>query len=310
VKTIEYDDFKQYMNDAEPITKILSPSAWRDEINELILSGDHLTGAMLPWQKTHEQIRFRGGEVTLWQGINGHGKSQVLGMASIGFAAQGEGVCIASFEMRPAKTYMRMLRQIAQTDNPSKDYSDKVLGWMEDKIWIYDHLGSVQAERIYAAIKYCAVDLKLKHFIIDNLMKCVRNEDDYNGQKMFIDKICALSREYNIHIHVVHHVRKGSSENDMPGKFDARGSGTIVDQVDQVLTVWRNKKKEEMMRNPANHEEWSEKPDCLISCDKHRHGEWEGLISLWYNRKAMFYCPDKRCLTYSLMDNRIYEGQK
>jgi twinkle protein len=119
-----------------------------------------------------------------------------------------------------------------------------------------------------------------------------------------------LSREHNIHIHIVHHVRKGQSENDMPGKFDARGSGTIVDQVDQVITVWRNKKKEEMMRNPVNHAEWQEKPDCILSVDKHRHGEFEGLIGLWYNRQAYFYAPDKRCLTYDLRDTRIYEGQK
>lgn len=308
MRTIEFNDFKKYMVESDAVTKILPATAWRDEINDLLSQGEKIQGAMLPWIKTHDLIRFRGGEVTLWQGINGHGKSQVLGQATIGFAAQGEPVCIASFEMRPSKTYVRMLRQVSQTEKPSQSFSDDLLEWLENKVWIYDHLGSVEAERVYAAIKYCAIELGVKHFVIDNLMKCVRNEDDYNGQKMFVDRICALSREHNIHIHIVHHVRKGSSENDMPGKFDARGSGTIVDQVDQVLTVWRNKAKEEKMRQNPDNVEWKDKPDCLISCDKHRHGEWEGLISLWYNRKAMFYSPDSRCQTYDIRNQRIYSG--
>ena len=310
LNTFNDADFQKYMAESEPITKVLPPSAWRDQINDLLKFGDKLTGAMLPWIKTHDLIRFRGGEVTLWQGISGHGKSQVLGQASIGFATQGEKVCVASFEMKPEKTYHRMLKQISQTGEPSRSFSDSILEWMDDKVWFYDHLGSVDPQRIYAAIKYCAKDLGVKHFIIDNLMKCVRNEDDLNGQKSFVDRVCALSRELSIHIHLVHHVRKGSSEYDMPGKFDARGSGTIVDQVDQVLTVWRNRRKEDELRKNPTHPEHVDKPDCLIKCDKHRHGEWEGLISLWFNPKAVFYCPDQRCMTYDLRNDKMYSGSR
>ena len=43
---------------------------------------DHLTGkspkpegAKLPWSKAENLVRFGKGEVTLWIGINGHGKS-------------------------------------------------------------------------------------------------------------------------------------------------------------------------------------------------------------------------------------------
>ena len=307
MQTIQDADFMKYMEETEPVAKVLPPSAWRDQINDLLLHGNRLTGACLPWQKTQDLIRFRGGEVTLWQGISGHGKSQVLGQASIGFVAQGEKVCIASFEMKPEKTFQRMLRQISQTDQPSVQYSDQVLNWCEDKMWIYDHLGSVDAKRVYAAIKYCAIDLGIKHFVIDNLMKCVRNEDDLNGQKSFVDRVCALARELNIHIHLVHHVRKGATEYDMPGKFDARGSGTIVDQVDQVLTVWRNRRKEDELRKNPDNQETKDKPDCLIKCDKHRHGEWEGMISLWFNHQAVFYCPDSRCMTFDLRNERFYQ---
>jgi twinkle protein len=287
-------DFERYMLEADPVSKVLPADAWRNELQELLANGNQLQGATLPWQKTHDQVRFRGSEVTLWQGINGHGKSQLLGMACLWFMKQGERVCIASFEMKPQHTIMRMLRQAAMTDKPSPDFANEVLDWCEDKLWIYDHLGSVEAQRIFAAIKYAHAELGVKHFVIDNLMKCVKNEDDYSGQKAFIDRICSLARECDMHIHVVHHVRKGQTEDAVPTKFDSRGSGTIADQVDQILTVWRNKKKEETLRKEPENKEWQQKCDALLVCDKNRHGDWEGKIALWHHRQSLQYTPDDR----------------
>jgi twinkle protein len=67
--------------------------------------------SFLPWQKTHKLFAFREGETTLWAGVNGHGKSAVTGMVASSLVAQGEKVCIASFEMKPFKTLNRMVRQ-------------------------------------------------------------------------------------------------------------------------------------------------------------------------------------------------------
>lgn len=305
MKVFNETNFEQYMAESEPVVKVLPASAWRDEVNDLLENGINLTGATLPWSKTHDIIRFRLGEVTLWQGINGHGKSLMLGQACLWFMKQGEGVCIASFEMKPQATYLRMCRQAAMCEVPSKEFSDRLFDWSEDKFFIYDHLGSVQADRVYAAIKYCAIDLGLKHFVIDNLMKCVKNEDDYSGQKALVDRCCALARELNIHVHLVHHVRKGQSEDDVPNKFDSRGSGTITDQVDQILTVWRNKAKQLALVRDPDDEDIKSKPDALLVCDKNRHGDWEGRITLWYHSPSQQYTPDSRCWPLELLGDEL-----
>jgi twinkle protein len=49
-------------------------------------------------------------------------------------------------------------------------------------------------------------------------MKCVSGEDDYNAQKAFVDQITALARDEDMHIHLVHHIRKLSSEETTPNK--------------------------------------------------------------------------------------------
>lgn len=305
MKTFNDADFEKYMAESEPVVKVLPASAWRDQVDDLLINGKKFTGATLPWAKTHHLIRFRPGEVTLWQGINGHGKSQMLGQACLWFMKQAEGVCIASFEMTPQDTYVRMCRQAAMCGNPSKQFSDRLFDWTDDKFYIYDHLGSVQADRVYAAIKYCAIELGLKHFVVDNLMKCVKNEDDYSGQKAFVDRCCALARELKIHIHLVHHVRKGQSEDDIPTKFDSRGSGTIADQVDQILTVWRNKAKARAILKKPDDEEIKAEPDALLVCDKNRHGEWEGKIHLWFHAQSLQYTPDSRNWPLDLLGTEL-----
>ena len=294
-------DFQAYMAESEPKAKVLNADTWRSALIESVRAGEKITGARLPWAKTHDHLRFRGGEVTLWQGINGHGKSQLLGQATIGFASQGERVCVASFEMKPVSTLRRMLRQFAMNDSPGEKAVNQMMDWAKGRYWLYDQLGTVRPEMIYAVIRYCADQLKIKHIVIDSLMKCVKGEDDYNGQKDFVDVLTGLARDLDVHIHLVHHVRKGENEEKVPGKFDGKGSGAISDQVDQVLTVWRNKKKERAIEklvrsNQAVDEETKNQPDALLICDKNRHGEWEGTTALWYHPQSLQYTSDKRCI--------------
>jgi twinkle protein len=294
-------DFANYIVESEGVSKIVQANAWRDEVIERLNSPEQITGAKLPWGVTHDNLRFRTGEVTLWQGINGHGKSQLLGMAALGFMAQGESVCIASFEMRPLSTIMRMLRQCAMTNKPATAYADKILDWFGGKFWLYNQLGTVSPAMIYGVIRYCSKELKIKHIIVDSLMKCVKGEDDYNGQKDFIAEITTLAREFDVHVHVVHHVRKSDTEEKIPGKFDSKGSGAIADQVDQVLTVWRNKKKERILQGDPTNSDALSSPDAMLSCDKNRHGEWEGRVPLWFNPESLQYSAMAKCRGIDMM---------
>lgn len=297
-------DFKKYMAESEPQVKVLPADTWREALLKQAESGDTVFGAKLPWSKTHDHIRFRAGEVTVWQGINGHGKSEMLGQACIGFANQGEPVCIASFEMKPQSTLRRMLRQTSMNERPSEAAINQLFDWSRNKIWIYDQMGTVKPEMIYAVIRYCVDKLKIKHMVIDSLMKCVRGDDDYDGQKQFVNTLCSLAMDLGIHIHLVHHAKKKENEDMKPGKFDAKGSGAIIDQVDQLLTVWRNKKKERdftvAIRLPEGDnklqklEEIREKPDSVLICDKNRHGEWEGQIMLWRHAASLQFTGDSR----------------
>lgn len=254
--------------------------------------------AFMPWGKTHRLIAFRPGEVTVWGGPNGSGKSLVTGQVSLSLCAQDEKVAIASFEMKPIKTLERMGRQYTHNSLEDGQIMSEPLerfellhryaefrDWTDRRLWLYDQQGTVQWRQVVAVARYAARELGVNHFFIDNLMKCVAGEDDYNGQKAFVDELCSVARDENIHVHLVHHIKKPASDSAKPTKYDFKGTGAITDQPDNVIAVWRNKEKErkrqgKMMFSEAEH-------DTLLIVDKQRNGTgWEGSIGLYYHPQS------------------------
>lgn len=291
-------DFDFYARETEGKEKVKPASMYVQELIDRIRNPVRTPRAYMPWRKTQGLIQFRPGEVTVWGGANGNGKSLVTGQVALGLCKQGERVCIASFEMKPMKTLERMCRQ-ASGNNPEDPafagsvearealiemYSD-FKEWTDTRLWLYDQQGTVSAEKVIAVARYCAKELGVTHFVVDSLMKCVAGEDDYNGQKSFVDELTSIARDHNMHIHLVHHIRKPSDESHKPNKYDYKGSGSITDQVDNVVSVWRNKPKEKKREAGAQVDEQKE-PDCLLICDKQRNGEWEGQIALWFDANS------------------------
>jgi twinkle protein len=278
-------DFQHWMQETEAQHKVKAVSAWEaDLIDEFSDRADRPMHPRLPWHRLSDRIELRPSEVSLWFGFNGHGKSLLLGQAILSIAAQGERACIASFEMRPRMTLARMCRQFTADQQPSPVGVREFTRWCQGKVWLYDQTGTVEQEKVFAVIRYAASALKVKHFVVDNLTKCVKSDDDYEGQKAFVDKLTALALGLGIHIHLVHHARKDRDETRPPRKMDALGASAITNLVDNVFIVWRNKAKAES-DNPD-----MSKPDALLICDKQRHGTgWEGPQNLNFHWTSQQY---------------------
>lgn len=293
-------DFERYEKETDHKQKVKPAALWVEELIARIKSPIIQPRSVMPWRKTHGQVQFRPGEVTIWGGANGQGKSLVTGQVALSLCSQSEKVCIASFEMKPMKTLERMGRQWSgeNPDHPAFrghdeaqarmiDLYQQFRDWTTGRLWLYDQQGTVTAAQVCAVVRYCAKEKGITHFFVDSLMKCVADEDDYNGQKRLVDELCAIARDYSIHIHLVHHIKKPANEDHKPTKYDYKGSGAITDQVDNVISVWRNKIKEKAREDGKQVSDGE--PDALLICDKQRHGEWEGKIGLWFHKDSMQY---------------------
>ena len=280
---------------------LIKPSELTSKVIDRISGKGELYGDALPWSKTHNLVQLRPAEVSIWAGVNGHGKSQKLGMV-IAWLLKHTRCLIASMEMKPEATMERMVRQVSGVSDPASGFVEKFLAWTDNRLWIYDQTDTVASEKILGVIHYASKKFHVKHIVIDSLMKCGIAPDDYNLQKMFVDKLCWAAKKHNIHIHLVHHMRKGDKENRVPDKFDVKGAGELVDLVDNLFIIHRNKLKEEKLRHidlnkPENKEkieELNNTPDSTLRVAKQRHGEYEGDFKLWFDKSSMQYTPDSR----------------
>jgi twinkle protein len=236
-------DTEKYLKAHDVTHKVHEASVWLEELQrDLVSPPEKDMSTTMPWAKTHATFKYRPGEVTLYAGSNGGGKSLVTGQVAMGLIKQKQKVCIASFEMKPKRTLYRMLRQFAGENIDFPRYTDKAtyigkllgrfIDYSEQGLWLYDQQGTTSSQQVIAMARYCAMELGVQHVFIDSLMKCVTGEDDYNAQKSFVDELTALARDHNIHIHLVHHIRKLGSEEIQPSKTDIKGSGAIADQVE------------------------------------------------------------------------------
>lgn len=288
-------DFEKYLKQTDHKQLVKKAIVWADELMEEAINPPVDTSVMMPWSSTADSFSFRSGEVTVWAGLNGSGKSMMTSQVALGLVKQKQRVCIASFEMKPKVTLKRMIRQFAGKSLESTNYQLSPVQQKLDAItrfktfannymYFYDQQGTVRPEIIIAMCKYCAEELGITHIVVDNLMKCVSGEDNYNGQKDFVDQLTSVARDYNIHIHLVHHIRKLANDEIRPSKSDLRGSSSITDQVDNVLILWRNKKKEHELQcgDTTN----IDAPDALLMCEKQRNGENESWYDMWYHKDS------------------------
>lgn len=271
-------DFEAYMAARdEDVALIKGIEDFRQELHDEFYGDETHNGLHLPWSKVHNLFRIRRGEVTDWAGFNGHMKSTVVGFVLLHLMRQGEKACVMSFEMKPRKTLRRMASQTVGVVKPTPLYIDKFLDSVTGKLYLYDQQGDAEADRVYGVITYCAEQLGVTQFVVDSLMKVVRDEDDYNAQKRFVARLHSLARDLNVHIHLVTHARKREDESKRPGKQDNKGSGSIVDQVDNFVVVFKIPKKPD-----------DTGPDFCLYVDKQRHAEWEGSIALWLDPSLQF----------------------
>jgi twinkle protein len=289
-------------------------SHWRQQVHDRNNGLLSQTGDCLPWTKTQDKFRLRQGELTVWAGYDGHMKSMILGqiMAHISFEKR---VAIASLEMKPEATLLRMCRQVTGC-KPSPAYVDKFLDHGHDKILIYDQLDMVQADRILGFLHHCAAVEGCKHIVLDSLTKLAFPENDRTQEIVFVNRLQFFAKQLGVHVHLICHCRKPQvgDESKRPNKTEIRGSSQITNLADNVVLTWNNKRRaraidKQMQGLPLSESEIEaienqDEPDQLLIVDKQREGEWEGSFALWFDRMSTQFLGGDNHPRFSYMDNQ------
>jgi len=250
---------------------------------------DGLSGIRMPWPKTHDLFTFRPGSVSVLAGINGHGKSTVASQIMIHACTK---ICtgVMSLEMGLADQLIMMTQQAVCRDGLTRDDIRRADDFLTgNAMWFYEHFGMMQIVEVYGAI-WAAHQRGVKFLVIDNLQKCGLKYDA-DVERDFVGEIIGIAKATQMHIVLVHHVRKPATGTEAyrPTKFDLKGSGSLSDQPDNLIIVWSNKRRKEIVDAVNRGSVVSQEDDNFLEDEvdyeifiaKNRHARFEGKIRLY-----------------------------
>lgn len=292
-------DFTPYLRSAKSLDpeELKAADYFTDAVMEKFypVPGSY-TGMKTSWSSFNEILTFDRRQLIIVTGFSESGKSVALGQIALQGLMDGEKFCIASFEMPGKVTLWRMVRQLCGEERPTPERIIQAMQWLRDKLWIFNLVGTAKAKRMLEVFKYAVKRYQIQQFVVDSLTKCGISEDDINGQKAFIEQLCDFMHEYNCTIYLVAHQRKAETDGMIPGKAGVRGSSTITDECDTLISFYRNEKEVngngdsmsgKYKKGKKEEEVREEKPDTVISILKNRETGKHGKCSLWFDKGSL-----------------------
>lgn len=201
---------------------------------------------------------FLGGEVTVWTGKRGEGKSTFLSQLIPEAVAIGNKVCVYSGEMPAMRFKYILYLQIAGKRNiytkidsytgkeiylVKKEAIQEINKWIEKKVFITDikQANAHDEDNIIDLFTYAYMTRRCRVFIVDNIMtlslKGEAQMGQWRAQSLFLTRLEAFAKRYNVHVHLVAHPRK--TKNDTFDGDDIGGSGDIPNKADNAFKVGR-----------------------------------------------------------------------
>lgn len=275
-------DWDRYILDDADLERFVDPSTLVTRISDVLHMRGTREGVPLLWQSMANHVRIRRGKLTIWAGINHHGKTALLKQLSLQLTKAGEKVTIASLEESPEETMADMTAMaVPDTDvRESDDWIDLVCANLSGKLWLYNQRLMMTPQRILALIAYSVQERGCNHFILDSMMRTGIEQDDGEGQRVFLNQLGYYADKLNVGIHLVNHIVK-ADETQIPGRHSIRGGGAMMDQADQIFIAWRNVREDKTDMDP----------DGLLIVGKNRGRRplnWIGKIELHMHPSGQF----------------------
>lgn len=260
-------------------------------------------------------FRIRQREMTVWTGYSGHGKTQALlhGMVHLAAARQNpQRVFIAPLESTAPATFEILMRQLTGLAKPfakgDREGLRELIAWFGHRFWIYNVQGATKFDALFEAMKYVRQRFDVRQFVLDNLMMLTMGIGSADEQTKEQDRIMQTLKDfhegYDCHVHLVAHAKKPQDkkgEGHIPRQYDILGSSNVPNLANNVITVWRNKKKEEQLQPYAQKAkageyltteedeavaELSAEKDTYLVCDKQRRTGRLPVRDLWFDGSA------------------------
>lgn len=254
-------------------------------------------GYSLPFMGLYGKVIFRPGEVTVWTGDPGSGKSQILSDCVPSWIREGSRVCLASLEMKPMYTLKRMVKQTGGVERPTARYIHEIMGFLDAGLLLYERVGKAGVKTLLEIFDYARAKYGCDQFVIDSLMRLGIAADDYTGQEQTVFQIVDWAIQNGVHLHLVAHAKKGERDRGVPETGDVKGAMEIAANAFNIIGIYRNRKIEDVAVQPdGSRPVMTDDPGVTLNVAKQRNGDFEGKMKFYFNTQTYQY--------FSVADNR------
>lgn len=258
-------------------------------------------GLSYPWPCLDTLLHGqRRGEMVTWVAGTGIGKSAVVREVAYSLnQTHGERVGVIALEESNTASALGLMslamNKPLHIPEVRSTVSDEELAAAGNKILpgfaFYDHFGSVEGDVLLPKIKYMALSMGIRWFILDHLSIMVSGQAAEGDERKRLDQLVtqlrSLCSELDIGLHVVSHLRKASGQSHEEGGQislqDIRSSGAPAQLSNMVVGLERNQQANDGTNNTT-----------VIRVLKNRLTGETGIAG---------------ALSYDLSNNRLYETE-
>ena len=195
-------------------------------------------------------IGFNKGELSVWSGANGCGKSSLLSQLAIEAINNNKKVALYSGELREDRILSWLQLQCAGKRNTigtqyenyytvPEEICEKINRWLEGKLFIYNNEYSSKVEAVVSAVRECIEQQGIDMVVIDNLMSLDLTSvtgERYEKQTNLVLALSELCKIKNVVIHFITHPRKTMT---FLRKNNISGTADITNAADNVFLIHR-----------------------------------------------------------------------
>jgi twinkle protein len=243
-------------------------------------------------------LYFREGEVTLWTGVSGNGKSTFLAYLATCFSNGGLVTFHASMELK-AETVLRKMGTVFWGEcGVLKNLitSDQFTSWLMefgDKFCFADRMGHIESDELFQMMDFSFRRFGATHFMIDSLMRVAGLEENAPALGEFMNRLSHFAKTTGAHIHLVAHPRK-MAVGQRAGTSDIKGSSLIGNNADNIVGIARNQEKWDLEKEGATDPETMRgMHDTEITVEKQRESGWTGTFYLDFDPRRLTYKESK-----------------
>ena len=264
-----------------------------------------------------------GGQLVVWTGFNGSGKSTILSNILLNGMENGFRCFVYSGELPKedfkewvdlqcsGPQYISRYRCPVKNQDlpkPNEKYYDFLDDYYNEKLYLYDTDDFATDDKIISAMEYMAKREGIKVFALDNLLTMnIQGTGDVNEkQGKLIIRLKSFARTFNAVVHLVAHPRKPAQGQHRVEKYSISGTANISDLADRVMGFHRLNQEE------LQTEQYMGWNNALIIFKDRKYGifDREVLFKFDFESKRYFQTKEELIREYSWVAKMNGKGVK